>query len=435
MALRQCGRDGLFCDGEPGRGATGVSVGDSGSGNNMRIKDLCKPAMEGNRQFRRLPLALLAFGAIVLASCFGGDTPPAETGTAQDVVLSYKITANGDLTAGVPVRLESLNLSRLGELRLREGLDGVVVGADSEFTHLLYLKDWVAAQWPAGNPDPYPPWDAITVLDWIRDGLTGGFCAQYAQVLLQSAASFGMQARYVEIGSIDNPYAHFVMEVWSNQFDKWVVLDADYNLHFESAGVPLSALEVHDALVRGEIAEVEVISGTRREGHSDPGRWPLQTAELYYYLRVHLKANHVAVPEEIAFDRYNDMVEWLDELTVPWEFSQVASPYPKERLTNLQTDRRQDLEARFNQVEVSIDSNEGGVLSVGLQNNVHAFDRYEYRMLRRLGEDRAWLTSPAAVISWRPSRRSRILEVRGVNSAGVPGPASRVSVVLGAEDR
>ena len=37
---------------------------------------------------------------------------------------------------------------------------------------------------------------------------------------------------------------HGVAEVWSNQFRKWVVIDAQSNVHFEMAGIPLSAWEI-----------------------------------------------------------------------------------------------------------------------------------------------------------------------------------------------
>jgi hypothetical protein len=429
MALRQCGRDGLFCDGEPGRGATGVSVGGAGSRNNMRVKDLPSIPMDGNRHLQRLLFVPVSVGTMLLAACLGGSSPPAESAQAHE--LSYTISVNGDLTEGVPLRFEPLQFPRLDELRQRESLDSVTAGADSEFSEFLQLRDWASSQWPAGYPDPYPPWDAITVLDWIRQGTTGGFCAQYAQVLVQSLAALGHQARYIEIGSTDNPYAHFLPEVWSNQFNKWVVLDPDFNLHFERDGIPLSALEVHDALVRSELEDVDIMVGPRRPGHSNPASWPLRTAELYYYVRVHLNANHLSAPHEHPFHRYNDMIEWLDELTVPWEFSEVESVFAKVRLTNLQTDDRAYFEGRLNQVFVSVESNVAGVLQIRLENNSHGFLTYQMRTLARVRDNRPWQDHASSTVIWRPSRQSRILELRAVNQSGIPGPVSRVSVPFG----
>jgi len=379
-------------------------------------------------------IAAILVAVVGLSSCEKDDMA-APASAAESIVVAYKINANGELTPSIPVRLESLDLGRLEELRERESLAAIVSEGASEFEQILLLKEWVASQWPAGTPNPYPPWDAIVVLDWIRQGITGGFCAQYAQVMLQSLASLGMQARYIELGSTVNPYAHFVMEVWSNQFNKWVVIDADYNLHFQRDGIPLSALEVHDALIRDELAEVSVVLGTRRPGHSEVTLWPFQTAELYYYLRYHLKANHLAAPLEAPFDRYNDMVEWLDELTVPWELSQVDSSFPKQRLTNLQTADRALVESRINQVSVAIESNSAGVIAMTLDNNMHDFRGYEFRLLASPLQDRPWQPHGSQTLNWRPTRTTRILEVRGVNVSGVAGPTARLTASLGSPGR
>ncbi|MCC7043181.1 MAG: hypothetical protein IT183_04925 [Acidobacteria bacterium] len=248
-------------------------------------------------------------------------------------------------------RFERFDHPRLAELLARERLRDRIHPGATPFEQILSLKDWVAGQWPPGYPSPYPPWDALIVLDWIRAGTTGGFCAQYSQLLLQSLAALGFTARYVEIGSVDNPYAHYVVEVWSPDFNKWVLMDADYNLHFERAGVPLSALEVHDALLESKATDLDVVRGTVREGHSRAEAWPLRTAELYHYVRYHLKANHLSEPDELPFDRYDDMVEWLDDRVVPWSASTVESPYPKERLTRRTTRDRRLAEPPLSQIQ------------------------------------------------------------------------------------
>ena len=54
---------------------------------------------------------------------------------------------------------------------------------------------------------------------------------------------------------------------------------------FERQGVPLSALEIHDALLSGA-TDVDVVEGSYRTGHPDPGSWPQRTVELYYYVRL-----------------------------------------------------------------------------------------------------------------------------------------------------
>lgn len=290
------------------------------------------------------------------------------------------------------------------------------------------MKDWVAAQWPHSVPEPYPPWDALIVLDWIRSGKTGGFCGQYAQVFLQSLATLGFTARYVEIGSQDNPYAHYITEVWSNDHDKWVMMDVDYNLHFERGGVPLSVLEIHDALLESELSDVEVVPGAVRDGHPSPAAWPKETAELYYYVRFHLKADHLSEPSEAAFDRFNDMIEWQDERAVPWDQSPVKSEFAKERLTRLATSDAEAAEFKLNQVQVDAWFEGSRTVVLDLRHNVLQFQQYQFRKGDRRGAASSWQTHRSGPLRWSVKPEERWIEVRGVNIRGIGGPSARVEV-------
>ncbi|MEP7117434.1 MAG: transglutaminase-like domain-containing protein, partial [Acidobacteriota bacterium] len=311
-------------------------------------------------------------------------------------------------------------------LRQRENLDAAVTGAVSEFDTVLKLKDWVAAQFSIGNPDPYPPWDALIVLDWIRAGITGGFCGQYSQVLLQSLAALGIPARYIELGTTSNPYAHFAVEAWSNEFNKWVVIDADFNIHFEYAGVPQSALDVHDLLVTGRADELAVVQGSVRDGHPSPRDLPLGTAELYYYVRYHLNANHLSAPDEPAFDRFDDMVEWSDSRIGPWEDSPVPSDYPKERLTRQRTSDRAFVEAALNQVWATPRPAGPTQIAVDLQTNTPDQGWYEFRHVDTNGQAGPWTAHHSSTILWTVNATDRDLEIRSVNLRAMPGPTTVV---------
>jgi len=364
---------------------------------------------------------LAAFAIVVLivqdTAAIRGSTPK-----------PLRVDHNGILpqTDSLQFRLEPLDYPDLDRLAEREHLRDLA-GSGRQFDQILRVKNWVAAQWPEGVPTPNPPWNAMIVLDWIRAGKTGGACGQYAQVLLQSLAALGFSARYVEIGSLDNPYAHFVTEVWSNDFDKWVLMDADYNVHFEHNGIPLSVLELHDALLDKTLAGVRPVLGTSREGHPAPDMWPKQTAEFYHYVRYHLKADHLARPDEPPFDRFNDMIGLEDPRVEPWERSQVESPFPKERLTRLRTSDRDALYGRLNQIRLEVVSKPTGV-AFGLRHNVSEFDHYEFRIIDADGAATAWQSLRESLLPSPLSEPGSSLEVRGVNVRGIAGPSTRITV-------
>jgi hypothetical protein len=364
-------------------------------------------------------LAALAFVVLIVH-----DAPRPRTRTPAPLQVDH----NGVLPPAdsLPFRFETLDHPTLDRLAAREHLRDLAASG-RQFDRILRVKNWVSAQWADGVPDPYPPWDALIVLDWIRAGKTGGACGQFAQVFLQSLAALGFSARYVEIGSRDNPYAHYVTEVWSNEFDKWVLMDADYNVHFERGGVPLNALELHDALLDDTLASVRPVLGTTRQGHPIPSMWPKQTAEFYRYLRFHTKADHLASPDEPPFDRFNDMIEFEDPRVEPWERNPVQSPFPKERLTKQRTSDRDAVYARLNQIQLDVLGSTPGAAVVALRNNVPQFDRYEFRIVDAPGGDTAWQSLRESTLTWPSPDPGSSLEVRGVNVRGVAGPSSRIS--------
>jgi hypothetical protein len=342
---------------------------------------------------------------------------------------SVTIVRNGTITEepGLGFRFQDLREPVLAALATRERLRERIDPRATEFEQIVQLRKWVASQWRPGSPDPYPPWNALTVLDWIRARKTGGHCGQYSQVFLQSLAALGFTARYVELGYPTNPYAHYVVEVWSNDFNKWVVMDADFNLYYERKGIPLGALEMHDAFVDGSSRDVTAHWSHQLKRHSSPFGWKYRTAEFFYYVRFHLKADHLTKPDEPPFDRFNDMVEWADPRVPPWESSTVVSEFPKERLTKVRTSDRAQVLPMLNQVKVGSRLLEDGRVEVTLQHNVRQFLRYEYRILRGRSAG-AWiahqepsLTLPALPGAWK-------VEIRAVNVRGVGGPAAQVAV-------
>jgi len=134
----------------------------------------------------------------------------------------------------------------LKPLRKREKLDQLIAGENTDMEVFLRLMKWVRSQWSPGRPDPYPPIDATVILDKIRKGETGGFCAQYCYVLVQCLQSLGYKARYVTVKG------HEVTEVWSPWLSKWVMLDPLYELYVTKGTTPLSVLEIHNRIIQGE---------------------------------------------------------------------------------------------------------------------------------------------------------------------------------------
>lgn len=130
---------------------------------------------------------------------------------------------------------------RLKLLRNREHLDAIVASGESQFEKIVLLRHWVNQQWKAGKYFYYPPFDAVEILDLARKYKNFGFCAQYAVVFLQSCQSLGLHARYVDL------IGHFVAAVWSDEYNRWVVMDPDNDIYYEKGGIPLRGRDLCSA--------------------------------------------------------------------------------------------------------------------------------------------------------------------------------------------
>jgi len=147
-----------------------------------------------------------------------------------------------------PFEYESFDTPALVELRRQYGLDNVVAGAGTEFEKIMALRNWTADQFArselVGRRPPFPPWDARVILQG-----QGYFCLHHAITFTQVCLAFGIQCRVVTMNSPKGG-GHEVVEVWSDDYGKWIFIDPGYNYYvYDTAkGVPLSLLEVQRAL-------------------------------------------------------------------------------------------------------------------------------------------------------------------------------------------
>ena len=184
---------------------------------------------------------------------------------------TYKIksTANIGLAINeVFPAYENLLDPRFEELRQRYGLEQVVSGIEGEFDRILALRHWIkqSIKIEDANPTSVRFQYAFDILDSALDG--GAFhCAHFSIVQMAVLNAFGYVCRRLGAGDgrLERGKYHGVNEVWVNEFAKWVLIDAKYDLHFEKDGLPLSALEMRNEVIADEAAQVQRVYGPTRE--------------------------------------------------------------------------------------------------------------------------------------------------------------------------
>ena len=76
-----------------------------------------------------------------------------------------------------------------------------------------------------------------------------GHCLSCNLTLMAACLAMGYPSRWVNIET-RSTYGHEVVEVWSNDFNKWVFMDAtrDYYIYDPDTGIPLNLVEINDRL-------------------------------------------------------------------------------------------------------------------------------------------------------------------------------------------
>lgn len=175
----------------------------------------------------------------------------------------------------------------------------------------------------------------LTLMHWVRDHSSEkspGTTA--AQLLIQAIASSGGFARQLDLRFTAED-AHSVVEAWSEFYKKWIVLDPNYDIYYTRDGVPLHALDLHEAWRDEAIDQVKVHH--RESDHNlyfknyekidrnliysiyksgDLGKWDDEIAKLnpHYHENARFGVKLLNYYSQISYPLRND---WLSR-PLPW---------------------------------------------------------------------------------------------------------------------
>lgn len=325
--------------------------------------------------------------------------------------------------SSVPFAYEPFDHPRLKLLRSKYKLDKVVQGAANEWELITRLARWSAQQWRRGHlKDGYPAWDALEILQPHADGTPiGGFCQQYNLVFLQACESFGIPGRAVSIGVGDHGGAirgggHEIVELWSNQFNKWVYVDGNFAWYAvdEKTGVPLSLWELRER-------QLQVIAGKQHppvriiQRIDGPKRWTgLNAWPPFLELRLIPRSNFLQQKSPLPLNQ--GMRGWFWTGHHAWSDSE----YPASLLYGERISHRQNWEWTLNQAHLTLVAEETGVLRVFLDTETPGFDTF-------LAEIDGKAPSPvSSSFHWKLHKGRNQLVIRPRNTAGRSGLPSRV---------
>lgn len=359
--------------------------------------------------------AALALLLVPLAAC-------SAAGRSKENGPEILELTQGTFTGGdFPLQVERRDEPRVLALRKQEKLDQVVEGAVGQLQLFARLVVWARSQFEPGVPEPYPLSNGLSILADVRAGRTGGFCGQYSYLLGDALKSFGHFAvRYVELEN-ESGAGHFAVEAWNDELNRWILLDPLNAALYERDGVPLSAVEIHDALIGGRIDTIRV----RRLRGSSPGPRPAAGAGAPS------DSDLIAFFYNVAVSTRNDFARLEAPLTMTERegiFLRYADPRvaPFRHLDfELASVRREDFLVPMDQVAIEIlgDDRNGQLhISLSTRGTCPHFVSYRIRIA-----DGPWRNS-GPLLGWNLAPGENSLEVRTVNAFEVLGAVFRIRV-------
>lgn len=208
----------------------------------------------------------------------------------------------------IPFIYQSINADHLRELRRKYPLVELA-GKGSEYQRMLRIFGWVGTRWDHGMD--HVPGDGRIVLpaEVIAAGERGSrfWCETSARVTVEVATAMGWPARLVTASKDGYQWDHALAEVWSNQFNKWFLVDTDYNIIYESKGVPLSGFDLcHNGNILNEKGLLEV----RRIAPLKPSLKDADLLFLYRYVHIDMRNDWVTRPLHAGSPAGGDFATW-----------------------------------------------------------------------------------------------------------------------------
>ena len=289
---------------------------------------------------------------------------------------------------------------RIWELRKQENLDAVIEGSKTDIEIFKRLTVWSRQQFKPGTPDPYPMSNGLDILKDIRSGKTGGFCGQYTYLLADALKSFGFfDVRYVELWR-DPQNSHFLLEAWSNQFRRWILLDPLYATTVTNQqNQLLSAWEVQSAVASGKDSSLKQSWLTSEAEADHPSH--SDYFSLFHLVAVSLRNNLAAADHPWTIkERERDFLAMQSRF--------MKSPYLN------QSNRETDFQSPKNicSIQIQPDAENKRITLSNYGSCVH-FDYFEVKL-----DSGKWMSAPSQFVL---KDRFKKIQCRTVNKMGIRG--------------
>ncbi len=334
--------------------------------------------------------------------------------------------------------------------QLRELLDSYnykkyISAGKNEFQKMALLKNWVykniSYDYRTNNQTLR---NALKVLHGSENGQPF-LCTNFAAVFMQSAISLGWTSRYFFLRKRTGQ-EHATNDLWSNQYGKWIFMDATWNLHLEKNGIPLSIAEARKEWFKNRGKDLVYVFGAGKERVEYTSiNFPVKRRDSSVWSRFPLDRNWLGYMEQVALVGRNNFFTYRDgDGRNIWDHVYII----KDRYNS--NDRKwafrnrkpvNSIEDMFHKLNYAIINIEGWVLvrsdTVGVKWNrvvrvrvkssgKNSYTPYFSKFIVSINNGK-WIETDSR-FKWMLKSGMNILKVRIINKFGVAGPISSVRI-------
>jgi hypothetical protein len=143
---------------------------------------------------------------------------------------------------------EDFKNTNIEELNRSYQLNGKIGNSGEELERAVKLTQWMKTLMEYDKGSISTKEDALSILK-ERETSKKASDREYSIVFSQSATSLGIFARRGEFRAKEattnkGEAYHKVVEIWSDKFNKWIMIDPIYGAYFKKGDTPLSAMEI-----------------------------------------------------------------------------------------------------------------------------------------------------------------------------------------------
>jgi hypothetical protein len=320
---------------------------------------------------------------------------------------------------------------RLHQLREKYRLDEVIEGASCEFEQMVRLRSWCRSRFRRKDYQlRVDNFDALEVLDRnlridsdepldVRKHIDP--CVFFPLLFSQVLLSMGHSPR---IGAI----THGVIEVWSNQYKKWVTMDAELDWHYEKDGIPLSMIEMRDEGSDPKHSRVRIVRGNQSSGDANTTMAHLGVEELPVEALINWHVREVDIRDMrndwLTNHYFHGHPRWSDQNSLAYEDPGAGPERSIYKLLFPHTRNREDMYWTLNQTEIWIrESSPADRLNLVLRTVTPNFDFFEIRI-----DDAKPVQSQTGIVEWQLHEGENTISIATVNKFRVRGIPSTIKL-------